>query len=75
MEGQSLCRLLIEDIKGKLGELLSPELITDTHGKMRIIAVFKQGKGEMIVGGKVQKGEIRNKTKAKVLRDGKEIRI
>lgn len=66
---------LIEDLKGKLAELLKPKTVQESHGKMKIIAIFKQGRTEMIVGGKVMKGVIRNKTQARVLRDGKEIGI
>ena len=64
---------LIEDIKGKLSDLLRPEEVKIVHGRMKVIAIFKRGRGEMIVGGKVTKDVIKNKTIAVVKRNDEEI--
>ncbi|MFC1633133.1 translation initiation factor IF-2 [Patescibacteria group bacterium] len=60
---------LVEDITTKLTELLSPEKIRTVVGRGKILAIFKQGKGDMIVGGKVTKGEIQNKMTVEIFRN------
>jgi translation initiation factor IF-2 len=64
---------LIEDIREKLIDLLPCEIIKVPLGKMKIIAVFKQGKHDMIVGGKVLSGSIKPKSKVNVLRKKEKI--
>lgn len=47
---------LVEDTKKRLAKLLPLETVRTDHGKIRLLAIFRTGKGEMIVGGKVTSG-------------------
>jgi len=49
---------LVEDIKNRLIEMLPPEIERTDFGKMKVLAVFKTGKKDMIVGGKIISGKI-----------------
>lgn len=60
---------LIEDVKNELSELLEPEVVRTDLGKMKVLAVFKSAKNEMIVGGKVTMGKLEKGAKMDLLRD------
>lgn len=60
---------LIADIKNRLTEMLPAEIIREDLGKMKILAIFKTGKKDMIVGGKVVSGKIVNGMLLEVLRN------
>ena len=62
---------LIEDIKKILVDMLPMEIIRTDFGKMDVLAIFKNGKGEMIVGGKVSSGKIVKKSKIEIQREEK----
>ena len=49
---------LVEDIKKRLSDMLPPEIERSDFGKLKVLAIFKTGKKDMIVGGKVTKGKI-----------------
>ena len=51
---------LVEDIKNRLIALLPKEFERTDFGKLKVLAVFKTGKGDMIVGGKVVSGKMVN---------------
>jgi translation initiation factor IF-2 len=51
---------LIEDIKNKLSAMLDPIIERVDLGKMKVLAIFKTGKKDMIVGGKVISGKVVN---------------
>lgn len=51
---------LVEDIKNRLIALLPEEFERTDFGKLKVLAVFKTGKGDMIVGGKITSGKIVN---------------
>jgi translation initiation factor IF-2 len=51
---------LIEDIKNRLIAMLPPEIIRTDLGKMKVLALFKTGKKDMIVGGKITTGKFMN---------------
>ncbi|MCX6763707.1 MAG: translation initiation factor IF-2, partial [Candidatus Moranbacteria bacterium] len=60
---------LISDIKERLTAML-PEIIErEDFGKMNVLAIFKTGKKDMIVGGKVTKGKIVNSSLIEVERN------
>lgn len=61
---------LVEETKKMMAELLPPEIVRTDFGKMSIIAVFKTGKRDMIVGGRVIEGKIMKKCDAEVKRGG-----
>ena len=49
---------LVQEIKNQMADLLSPEIIRTDLGKLKVLAIFKRGKREMIVGGRVSSGKI-----------------
>jgi translation initiation factor IF-2 len=60
---------LVEDIKNKLVDMMEPEIVRTDFGKMKVMAIFKTGKKDMIVGGKVILGHIANGSQIEVLRN------
>ncbi|MDQ1284195.1 MAG: translation initiation factor [Patescibacteria group bacterium] len=60
---------LVEDIKNRLIEMLPPEIERTDFGKMKVLAVFKTGKKDMIVGGRIISGKIVRGSLAEVLRE------
>jgi translation initiation factor IF-2 len=59
---------LIEDIKNRLTDMLPPEIERVDFGKLKVLAIFKHGKKDMIVGGEVINGKIINNTLLEVKR-------
>ncbi len=59
---------LVTDIKNKLIAMLPPEIERTDLGKMKVLAIFKTGKKDMIVGGKVASGKIANSSLIEVMR-------
>jgi len=49
---------LVADIKDKLTDMLPPVIERTDFGKMKVLAIFKTGKKDMIVGGKITSGKI-----------------
>ena len=64
---------LVEEIKRRLEEMLPEEVIRTDLGKLKVLAIFKTGKTDMIVGGKVTSGKMVNGENIKVLHDDKSI--
>ncbi|MFA5871903.1 MAG: translation initiation factor IF-2 [Parcubacteria group bacterium] len=62
---------LVEEIKRRLGDMLSEEIIRKDLGKLKVLAIFKTGKQDMIVGGKVTSGKMVNNENIEVVRDEK----
>ena len=60
---------LVDDIKNRLTEMLPMEIEREDFGKMSVLALFKTGKKDMIVGGKVTKGMLVNNSLIEVMRD------
>lgn len=61
---------LLEEIEARLKRLLKPETVRTELGAIKVLAIFKTDKKEMIVGGKVTAGKVKPGTKAKVIRGG-----
>lgn len=61
---------LVEAIKEEMSSLLPPEIIRTDHGNLSVLAIFKTGKRDMIVGGRVASGKMVRKSKIEVKRDG-----
>ena len=59
---------LIEEIKKRLSAMLPPLSERTDFGKLKVLAIFKNGKKDMIVGGKVISGKMVNGTQVEVLR-------
>lgn len=60
---------LVTEIKNRLIEMLPPEIERTELGKMKVLAIFKTGKKDMIVGGKVIAGKIVNGSLLEVIRN------
>ncbi|HRY82444.1 MAG TPA: translation initiation factor IF-2 [Candidatus Moranbacteria bacterium] len=60
---------LVEDIKNKLIAMLPPIIERTDFGKMKVLALFKTGKGDMIIGGKITNGKMVNKSLIEVMRN------
>lgn len=60
---------LVTDIKNKLVAMLPPEIERMDLGKMKVLAIFKTGKKDMIVGGQIISGKIVNSSLIEVVRD------
>ncbi len=59
---------LIDDIKKELIAILPPIIERINYGKLKILAIFKNGKKDMIVGGKINSGKMINKSLVEVTR-------
>ncbi len=59
---------LIDDVKDRLEKLLNPELITTELGIVKILAIFRTEKNQMIVGGRVEDGKLQKDAKVRVKR-------
>ncbi|MCX6762666.1 MAG: translation initiation factor IF-2 [Candidatus Moranbacteria bacterium] len=62
---------LVEDIKKRLEGMLGEEIVRTDLGKLKVLAVFMTGKKDMIVGGNVVSGKMKNGEFVEVLRDEK----
>lgn len=60
---------LIEDIKSEMSEMLEPEIKRIDIGRLKLLAVFKNTKKGMVVGGKVMNGKIIKGEKVDILRE------
>ncbi len=59
---------LIEDITSAVIKMFTPELEKLSNGKSKVLAIFRTEKGEMIVGGRVEEGEIKKKSQVAIWR-------
>ena len=60
----------LESIQKSLSGLLEPDLNEKVIGSAEILQIFKVSKAGKIAGSKVVNGEIKNKSKARLIRDG-----
>lgn len=60
---------LIDDVKEELSSLLIPEIVETELGILKVKAVFKTTKTDLICGGEVTKGKLALPARAKVFRD------
>ncbi len=63
---------LLDDIKKILTGLLEPEIIENIMGRAEVKKIFMTEKKEMIVGCRIIKGHVENKSKVRVFRLGPE---
>lgn len=64
---------LIEDLTTAVVKMLSPELIKTSFGRAKVLKIFLTEKGQLILGGKVEQGDIKKVGEIAVLRAGEEI--
>lgn len=62
---------LIQEVREKLSQLLEPEVIKNTLGQLRVLAIFKAEKTRQIIGGRVIDGVIKKNTAINIIRDKK----
>ncbi len=60
---------LMEDIKEEMSSRLAPEIKRTDLGRLKVLAIFKNMKKSMVVGGKVMNGKIVKGEFLEVLRD------
>ncbi|MFH1611716.1 MAG: translation initiation factor IF-2 [bacterium] len=61
---------LIQNVREKMSQLLEPEVITETVGKLKILAIFKTDKNRQVIGGRVIDGIIKKGTMLNIVRNG-----
>lgn len=59
---------LVQDIKNKMSAQLAPEIVREDLGRLNVLAIFKTGKHDMIVGGRVTEGKIVKKSLVEIKR-------
>lgn len=59
---------LVEALKAELAKLLAPEIVRTDLGRLSVLAIFKTGKRDMIVGGRVSEGKLLRNTLLEVKR-------
>ncbi|PIR96199.1 MAG: translation initiation factor IF-2 [Candidatus Doudnabacteria bacterium CG10_big_fil_rev_8_21_14_0_10_42_18] len=64
---------LIEDVTSAIIKLFTPEMEKTVVGKAKVLAIFRTEKEQMIVGGKVEEGQIKKQGKIGIYRDGQEL--
>jgi translation initiation factor IF-2 len=64
---------LLDDLRDVLSQMMSPETVETTSAELKILGVFKLGKGNVICGGKVLSGKVEPKLALRVMRGGNEI--
>lgn len=68
---------LIDEIKKILSEMIEPEIIEESLGKIKVVVIFRtisrEKEKEMIIGGKIVQGKIEKGIDLKIFRDEKEI--
>ena len=60
---------LVAEIRNNMADLLPPEIIRTDMGRLKVLAIFKTGKTDMIVGGRVIDGNAVKKSLVEVKRD------
>jgi len=64
---------LIEDVTSAVIKMFSPETEKVPFGKAKVLAIFRTEKGQMIVGGKVEEGEMKKVGHIAIWREGVEL--
>lgn len=61
---------LVEAVKDRMSSMLPPEIVRTDSGQLSVLAIFKTGKRDMIVGGRVAEGKMLRGSQIEVKRDG-----
>lgn len=69
IETYAIIYKLVEDVKNRLAAMLPPEIVRTDFGRLSVLAIFKTGKHDQIVGGRVTEGKIVRGTMLEVKRD------
>ena len=69
IETYNIIYKLVEAVKEKLTAMLAPEIVRTDYGRLSVLAVFKTGKHDMIVGGRVSEGKLIRGSQIEIKRD------
>jgi translation initiation factor IF-2 len=64
---------LLEDVTSAVIAMFTPETEKIANGRAKVLAIFRTEKNQMIVGGRVEEGEVKKQGQIAVWRDGVEI--
>lgn len=64
---------LLEDVTSAVVKMFTPEFEKVTFGKAKVLALFRTEKGQMIIGGKVEEGEVRKAKPVSIWRGEQEL--
>ena len=70
IETFSIIYKLVDRAKERLADLLPPEIIRTDFGRLSVLAIFKTGKHDQILGGRVAEGKMVKGALFEVKRDG-----
>jgi len=62
----------VDDIQQEMQKIITIQEVREDHGKMKVLAIFRTGKKDMIVGGRITKGKLIKGDELEVLR-GEEV--
>jgi translation initiation factor IF-2 len=68
IETYNIIYKLVEAVKEKLTSMLAPEIVRTDFGRLSVLAIFKTGKRDMIVGGRVSEGKMIRGTQIEIKR-------
>ena len=64
---------LIEDVTSAVIKMFTPELEKISYGTAKVLAIFRTEKNQMIIGGRVEQGELKKNGQIGINRDGSEL--
>jgi translation initiation factor IF-2 len=64
---------LLEDITSAIIKMFTPEYEKVSYGKAKILGIFRTEKGQMIIGGKVEEGELKKTRPFYIWRNSEQI--
>lgn len=70
IKNYSIIYELVTEVKKMMASLLPPEIVRTDLGRLNVLAIFKTGKRDMIVGGRVTEGKMIKGSLLEVKRDG-----
>jgi len=70
IKNYSIIYELVTEVKKMMADLLPPEIVRTNFGRLNVLAIFKTGKRDMIVGGRVTEGKMIKGSLLEVKRDG-----
>jgi translation initiation factor IF-2 len=69
IQSHTIIYKLVEAMKAELSTLLAPEIVRTDFGRLSVLAIFKTGKKDMIVGGRVAEGKMVRNTMLEIKRE------
>ncbi len=64
---------LIQGVRGAMEKKITPKIVREDLGKVRVLVIFRTRKTRQIIGGKVIEGEARKGAKIEIVRDEEKI--